>query len=391
MKILFVTIFPPEIGGPSTQAAHLCEALKARGHTPVVVAFDRRATFTDSHAGMRVHRILLPPSGKRTRSEGVLAYLRFARRLDRILAFERPDVVHCNSMGGYALIVGTLARLRGIPTVVKFASDLVWESLNRRGLTTGTIEESHRAGLKARALSFYERITLRSFSRVWAASEYRRKTLIGLLGVRPDRIRVVPNYVRLPEPLAGDPAENEGVSLLAGGRFVPHKRFQDLVSALALLRDESVDLHLYGGGNPPLEERVLKRAAELGVADRVHHHGKVSDAELLALHRAADIYVSTSVEEGFAISVVEAMALGLPVIAVRKGAIPEVLPEGRAGLLFEPGDVQGLADAIRRLARDPDLRARYAAFGSDHARQYDLDRGVDEFTRLYEELVGASA
>ena len=166
MKILLVTIFPPDIGGPATQASDLCRSLAAEGVDPVVVTFDRQRSYRDTYNGIPVHRLHFPRSKERSLVGAISGYVRFAYRLNQIIRSERPDVIHCNSMGGYASIVALEARLNSVPSVVKFASDLVWEIRNRRRLTNETIEQAHRAGLSARMLVVYERIVLRLFTLV---------------------------------------------------------------------------------------------------------------------------------------------------------------------------------------------------------------------------------
>src|SRR5262249_51194424 len=112
--------------------------------------------------------------------------------------------------------------------------------------------------------------------------------------------------------------------------------------------------------------------AELNLGDSVRLLGEVpDDAEVGRLYREADVFCLPTVQEGFGIVFLEAMASGLPVVATTAAAIPEVVPDGKAGLLVPPGDVEALAAALVELLRDPGRRAACAAFGHKHVRQYD--------------------
>jgi glycosyltransferase involved in cell wall biosynthesis len=99
------------------------------------------------------------------------------------------------------------------------------------------------------------------------------------------------------------------------------------------------------------------------------------------------VFCLPSVQEGFGIVFLEAMASGLPVVATTAAAIPEVVPDRRAGTLVPPGDVPALADALADLLRSPARRAAMAAFGSEHVRRYDWDRVAETFLGAVEPLV----
>ena len=159
--------------------------------------------------------------------------------------------------------------------------------------------------------------------------------------------------------------------LLYVGRLAPNKRVPVLIEALAALGDLTPPLHvvLVGDGSDVYEaelNRCREHAADLGVEQRVHYLGHVSQQQLLDAYRSADVLVLPSRHEAFGMPVVEAMACGVPVIATRAGALPETV--AGAGLTFIPDDAGDLASQIRRvLAAKQSLRVAVVSFryGSD--------------------------
>lgn len=130
-------------------------------------------------------------------------------------------------------------------------------------------------------------------------------------------------------------------------------------------------------------EHLQGRAAALG--DRVGFGGAVANDAITRYHAEAGLFVFPSVwQEPFGIPLIEAMAAGLPVVATRAGAFPEIVADGVTGLLVERGDRDALAAAIRRLLADPDLRARMGAAGRERARAlFSWDRSVARLVEFY--------
>jgi glycosyltransferase involved in cell wall biosynthesis len=134
---------------------------------------------------------------------------------------------------------------------------------------------------------------------------------------------------------------------------------------------------------------VLKAlAAELGLDGVIDWKGALPQDAVLALYRQADIFVPTALSDGTPVSLLEAMASGLPCIATNVGGVPEWLSDEVNGLLIPPGDVDILADRLLRLAADPELRAAYGA----RARRRVVDDGdwwklMPRAEKDYEELV----
>jgi glycosyltransferase involved in cell wall biosynthesis len=190
---------------------------------------------------------------------------------------------------------------------------------------------------------------------------------------------VIPNAVDVASAPRWSPAERERPLIVAVGRLKAPKDFPTLIRALSGLRPDSFEAVIVGEGpdRPRLEEEI----EALGLSGRVRLAGERRDVpELLA---AADVFVLPSASEGLPVSVLEAMAAGLPVIASRVGGVPEQVSDGETGLLVEPGDPNELTAALDRLIADPSLRRRLGAAGRARAEQaFDLD----PFRRAHVEL-----
>ena len=158
--------------------------------------------------------------------------------------------------------------------------------------------------------------------------------------------------------------EGGGADWLFVGRMAPNKCQHDVVKAFAAYRrayDPQARLHLVGGSSSPTYLAAVRDTARaLGLADAVDITGAVSDGELAAHYRAADVFVLPSLRETYGTVWGEAMAAGLPVVGWRAANLPHLAEHGREGLMASPGDVAGLSAALARLAGDEDLRKRMA-------------------------------
>ena len=210
------------------------------------------------------------------------------------------------------------------------------------------------------------------------------------------RIEIVENGIEVDQ--YGPAADQVGLKARLGleptRRYVVHvARHHPVKDQPTLLRGfaaaaadlPGVDLLMVGDG--PLRGELESLAVELRVPDRVKFLGIRSD--IPDLMRAADVFALTSVSEAASLTLLEAMATGLPAVVTAVGGNPEIVRHEREGLLFPRGDAAGCAAAFRRLFRDTALAARLGAAGRARARErYRLDRTVEEYYRLYCRLAG---
>ncbi len=219
-------------------------------------------------------------------------------------------------------------------------------------------------------------------------------------GVRPERIRRLPNFVdpaifHPPAPgerEAGKTGRGDGgrTLLLFTGRLVPRKGVEHLLAAWKEVSAEYPDARLALLGEGPSLQGLVALAENLGIAGTVRFEGRVDDvAERL---RSADIFVLPSLQEGMPNSLLEAMASGLPVIATRIGGVSDLVEDGVDGRLVEPADAATLAGALRELIGDPARRERYGRAAAERiARTHGLETRAAEYRALYADLCRAGS
>jgi glycosyltransferase involved in cell wall biosynthesis len=223
---------------------------------------------------------------------------------------------------------------------------------------------------------------------VATVSAANRDYLESMLG--GDRVHVVPNSVDLRR--LGDPRKShpEAGSILSVCRLVEKKGLPDLVQACGLLGERGLhpQLHVVGGG--PLRD-VLEELAER-VGATVAFHGPQRHEQVLERYRRAAVFClpcvvsSTGDRDGLPTSVLEAMALGVPVVTTAVGGLREVVVAGKTGLVVPERDPVALAEALQRLLLDADLADRLAEGGRRHVeRRFALDRSVSMLRELFPE------
>jgi glycosyltransferase involved in cell wall biosynthesis len=169
------------------------------------------------------------------------------------------------------------------------------------------------------------------------------------------------------------------------GNFTPKKDHKTLLEATKRVSRSRRDVHLALVGTGPLEHALQDHTRLLGLADRVVFAGSRNDVpELLP---ALDVFALSSRIEGLPISLLEAMATGLPSVATSVGGVPEVVTDGDEGLLVPAGDASAFADAVNSLLSDPKRRNAAGARAAQTARRFDIARAVRDMEEVYRDAL----
>lgn len=202
------------------------------------------------------------------------------------------------------------------------------------------------------------------------------------------RVLVLPNPVDIPQSIP-DRTSREGVQLLFLGRVGERKGAFDVIEAFAALPGAVRDrCHLTIAGDGELE-RARQLLEQLGCAEKASILGWVVESEVDRLLAEADVLLLPSRLEGMSMALLEGLAMGLAVVTSAAGGADEFLEFGANCLLVQPGDVDGIANAIERLAGSPELRARLSSEARTTANRYSMERYIATLTRLYEDLATA--
>jgi glycosyltransferase involved in cell wall biosynthesis len=260
-------------------------------------------------------------------------------------------------------------RARGRrPIFVAAPKGIIADELrNERGVVRALL------GVQAR----WERRNLECADRVIVTSRYCAGVVATLYGIAPARIAVVPEPIDLAEwrrrfsSAARRPADRP--TALAVARMYPRKRLRDLIEAAALLRSRipRVEVRIVGDG--PEMPALRRERGRLGLEGTVTLLGNVSRGALAAEYVNAQCFCLPSVQEGFGIAFAEAMAAGLPVVACRAAAVPEVVSDRVTGLLVNPRRPAELAEAVETLLAHEGLRKDMGEAGRRRVEELDLE------------------
>ncbi len=225
---------------------------------------------------------------------------------------------------------------------------------------------------------------------VLVASEFVRDDVIGAYDVDPGRVAVVAPGVPTALHAAPPNPRPSGIAFaLYPAQPWKHKNHLRLLEAIALLKDRGTEVPVVCSGPPnPHEQAVRQRAHDLGLDSLVRFPGYLTDAELATRYQQARCLVFPSLFEGFGFPVLEAFNAGLPVTCSSTTSLPELA--GDAAALFDPTDVEAMADAIERVWSDEDLRAQLVARGHERAALYSWDRLARSCRALYRAAAGES-
>jgi glycosyltransferase involved in cell wall biosynthesis len=259
-------------------------------------------------------------------------------------------------------------RAHGVRYAVMLKGIIADELRNERGLVRALL------ALQAR----WERRNVRAAERVIVPSRYSAAVAQDVYGVPAGVLAVVPEPIDLGEWrrrfAAATPPTSAAPTVLAVARMYPRKRLDDLLRAAVALRTRIPHLRVRIVGEGPESARLRALARQLGLGDTVTFLGEIARQALAVEYVGADCFCLPTVQEGFGIVFTEAMAAGLPVVACRAAAVPEVVEDGRTGLLVSPRSPEELGMALEKVLTSGALRRELGEGGRRRVEAFDLDR-----------------
>lgn len=359
-----------DFGGLERVVLDLVRVGQSLGQRVSVVCLERPGTLAPQveELGAKVICVKKPPGLR----PGIITSIR------RVFEELRPDVVHTHQVAAL-LYAGPAARRAGVPAIVH----------TEHG-------KNYSSRLRTRWVG---RLAGRYAGRFFCVSRDIAGEVLACRVARRKKVLVVPNGIdpaRFGECESSDSVRQSlGISLSAPvigtmGRLTEIKRQDLLISAFAKVRAVLREARLLVVGDGPLIGALRQQAGTLGVEKFVYFLGYQSNPARFL--KAMNVFALTSRSEGMPLVVLEAWAAGVPVVASRVGGLPEMVEQGRTGMLFDSGDVDGLADALTTLLKSPEVAHGMGETGRQRVESiYHVRTMTENYHRHYLELLEQSA
>ena len=372
---IFASAFYPHVGGVEELVRQLAHAYRAAGHTAIVVTNQWPPTLSahEEYEGIPIYRLpmRLPEGNWKQRIKYSLTQSGTVRQMLTILRHHAIDLLHvqCVSVNGYYALLAKQAL--SLPLVVTAQGE--------RTIDAGKIYER----------SWYINQVLRHLlTQAGAITACSRDTLadIETFYRQPfgSRGSVVYNGIRLEDFAAGVPYAHKRPYVLGIGRLVPQKGFDILIDAFAQSPPETHDLLLAGEGRE--RDALQAQIEKYNLQSRIFLMGRADRPKAVAFFKGCDFFVLPSRQEPFGIVNLEAMAAGKAIIASRIGGVPEIVQDEENGLLVPAEDAAALAQALNRLASDPQMRQRLAQNGQSRIAKFTWAAIANHYLAIYQAI-----
>jgi 1,2-diacylglycerol 3-alpha-glucosyltransferase len=380
----FTNTYLPVVSGVVRSVESFREALTKQGHNVFIFAQ------SDENYKDKIPFVYRYPSLPLPIQADVPAVIPVSPFVEQLLQFLKPDVIHTH----HPFLLGQTAARRAeelsVPLVFTFHTQYT-EYTHYFPLPQETIQEFLKGAVKNWLQEYMQRC-----QHIVIPSESMKEILVDEYGLRAC-YTVIPTGMDLdPYRHAGGKAlrAREGwqdnIVLISTGRLATEKNWSLLLESLRKVYSEHPDMRMVIIGDGPEKSALQEQAVELGIAERVVFTGQLPFEDIPSYLKAADLFVFASVTETQGLVTMEALAAGLPVVAVDASGTRDIVENGRQGFLV-PDDPVALAEAINRLLDSPDLRKKFQRNALKRARIFDISKCAKQLVNVYEQAIADKA
>lgn len=357
-KLLLSTgIYPPDIGGPATYAKLLKDELPRRGIEVEILSFGEVRSL---------------PKIIRHSAFFLKAFTRL-RKNDIVLA---QDTV---SVGLPTVLAAKLLRKK---IIIRVPGDYAWEqSVQRFGVKEGIDDfQAKRYGFKVELLRFVQKFVVREADTIITPSHYFNKLVSGWVG-EGERVNTIYNGIDLKDGQLAVAEEFLSPTLVSAGRLVSWKGFACLIE----LMTELPEYNLIIVGDGPERQNLEQKIDQLELRDRVKISGSLPKLQMLGLMKGAKVFVLNTHFESFSFQIVEAMNVGVPVVATNIGNLSEIVDDGQSGFLVKPDDKEAIKAQIL-LLQNEELRSRIIETAKQKVQNFSIENTLAKLAKLFNEV-----
>lgn len=375
MRVLLAAgLYPPDIGGPARYAEMIATRLPAEGIAVTVVPY------------REVRKV-----------PKIFRHLAYTWRLWR--ASRGASVVYALDPVSVGVPAAMVSFLRGLPLVVRLGGDYAWEQGVQRFGVTETLDEytkhPHEVRLPVRILAGIQAQVVKRAKAAVVPSQYL-KGIVATWGVAPSRLHVIysAHTVELLKDSRNDLRAQLGFvdqTIVSISRLTPWKGMSALLDMMVERKARGDATKLVIGGDGPERAGLEAKIKSLGLGSSVRMVGALSFHDVFRYVAAADVFVLNTAYEGLSHHLIEALALGTPVVTTPVGGNPELITDGVEGLLVGVDDVSAIDAAIEKILTDSALRDRLVAAGKLRAAQFAAADAIIPIKQLLERIISTKA
>ncbi len=360
-RILIATgIYPPDIGGPATYSKLLIEQLPKQGIQTEVLSFG-----SVRHLPKGISHLIY-----------FLKLLKSSYGKDLIFA---QDPV---SVGFPAMLA---AKIRRKKFVLKIVGDYAWEQfqVNQKKFTSLEDFQQEKFDFITELRRKIQKLVAKSADKIIVPSNYLKK-IIQLWGIDSFKIKVIYNAVSFLKKAEVSQAEAkrkigiQGKIILSIGRLVAWKGFDTLIKLMPDLLKQNQDLKLIILGQGPEKKKLNKLIQKLRLKDKVFLTGQINHQEIPIYFKAADLFVLNTGYEGLSHLLIEAMQLKIPIVTTRIGGNPELIQNGKNGILVDYNNQAQLRKAILGLLANSELQKKYIQNSLNELQKFSLENMIEK-------------
>lgn len=366
-------------GGAERIAIDICNEFIRKGHEVQLLTFrqDNHYSFLSKKIPIRVVPARFVPSIGRKPLKEVGAYQRAIEEF-------RPQIIHSHlfeaEMVTRQVILPGIRYITHLHSTFEQLEKFSWKTLSNKAWTTNYFER---------------RLMLRQYRKCSnnfiAISNHTANFFRRVLPLDLQRVEVIYNAIDYKRFYKSEQSKlsADGIKLISIGSLGPRKNHLFLVKVMAQLRDAGIAAHLTILGEGKLRKEIESAIHAAGLQEKIALAGNVENVENY-LHRS-DIYVHSAAYEPFGLVLVEAMAAGLPCVMLDAMGNRDLAEEGKNSFLIRQGDVNGFAEAVKKLIEDPALYAGMSEYAKEYAKRFDIAPYTDKLLQFYEQCAVSPA
>lgn len=385
MRVLMVSAnYPPRVGGPSSTVPSIIIELSKREVQCIVLtsSVNRRFEHKKTEFG-HIYRVPeLIPNAYYSFVATLLRLAFLSIYIPLLVARHEIDLIHAHdfTISGLSGFLGN--KISKKPSIIKQTGDIATEiSL----IKEGSDKKQHVHTLLSRIIFAFGKCILKGYTLVHAPSGYQKERVLKM-GIPKDRIVVIPNGITNSIPSKNIKKKD---FLFTACRFVPWKGLKYLIAAMPFVfREYPIKLIIAGDG--PHKKELEKQVESMGLDHSISFVGNLTRTKTLEYIKNAKIYILPSIYEPAPNALLETLMYGTPIIATKVGGIPEIIRDGREGILIEPRNPIEIAEGVIKLLQEKKTYRRIVNNGKKRVLEYRWSRIIPKLINTYQLMLKKS-